>query len=64
MSELLYSAPVETVAEKVTIIEQLTNDAVAIIMTVAILLMVGFGIAIPEFLILAFGMVIVYYFKK
>jgi hypothetical protein len=54
----------ETVSEKVTIVEQLTNDAVAILMTISILAMVGMGIVVPEFLILAFGMVIAYYFKK
>ncbi len=55
---------VDSTEEKITIIERLTNDAVAIIMTVGVFILIGLGIPIPEFLILAFGMVIAYYFKK
>jgi len=54
----------ETVEQKVTLVEKLTNDFVAIIMTVAILSMAIMSISIPEWLIGFYGLIIAFYFKK
>ncbi len=54
----------ETVDEKITILEKLTDDAVAILMVVAVLGMAVMQITVPDFLIAAFGLVLAFYFKK
>jgi len=54
----------ETTVEKVTIIEKLIDDAVAILVIGVILAMAALQIAIPEFLIAGFGLVLAFYFKK
>jgi len=54
----------ETVIEKVTILEKLADDAVAILVILVVLAMAVFGIVIPDFLIGAFGLVLAFYFKK
>lgn len=50
--------------EKATIIEQLMNDAVAIITVLVVLSMAVMSIPVPEWLIAAFGLVLAFYFRK
>ena len=54
----------EITVEKATIMEQLTDDAVAILMTISVLGMALYQIPVPEFLIGAFGLVLAFYFRK
>jgi hypothetical protein len=51
------------IEEKVTVLEKLADDFVAILVIVVVLAMVAFGVAIPDFLIGAFGLVLAFYFK-
>lgn len=46
------------------IIEALTDDFISIVMTIAIVYMVVSQIAVPEWLIAAYGLVLAFYFKS
>lgn len=46
------------------IVEALTDDFISVAVTVAILAMAVSQIVAPEWLVLAFGMIIAFYFKK
>jgi hypothetical protein len=54
----------EITEAKVSLLEKLTDDAVAIIVTIVVLAMAIMQIAVPDFLIAAFGLVLAFYFKK
>ena len=54
----------ETTEQKVSILEKLVDDAVAIIVIIAVVAMAIYQIAVPDFLIGAFGLVLAFYFRK
>jgi membrane-bound ClpP family serine protease len=54
----------ETTEQRVTIIQTLTDDAIAIIMTLSVIGLVAAGVVVPEFLIGAFMLVLGFYFKN
>lgn len=46
------------------LIEGLTDDFVTYAMTIAVLYMVVMGIVVPDFIVGAYGMILIYYFQK
>ncbi len=46
------------------LVETLIDDFISVVMTVAVVFMVVSQVAVPEWLIAAYGMILAYYFKK
>ncbi len=46
------------------LIETLIDDFISVIMTVAVVYMVVSQVAVPEWFIAAYGMILAFYFKK
>lgn len=53
-----------TVEEKVSIIDKITDNIIAILMTVGVLYMAVMGIDVPNWLAAIYGAIITFYFKK
>jgi len=53
-----------TVDEKVSLIDKITDNIIAISMTVGVLYMAIAGIEVPNWLAAIYGAIITFYFKK
>ncbi len=54
----------ESITEKVTILDKLTDNIIAILMTIGVLYMTAASIVIPEWVVAIYGAIIAFYFKK